>query len=103
MDKLQRLNNELDVANAASPKFYIALQLFRPNHVTLDAVLDVGNLLEQIWRYTLGVDEWLMQPQEIVSQLAAAGDSARLYESDSFPGFAEPSVIVFHALQRPSQ
>src|SRR4029077_4809278 len=31
MDKLQRLHDELDVANAAAPKFYVALQLFRPN------------------------------------------------------------------------
>ena len=50
MDKLQRLHDELDVANAAAPKFYVALQLFRPNHVALDAVLDVRNLLEQIRR-----------------------------------------------------
>ena len=60
MDKLQRLHDELDVTNAAAPKFYIAIQLLRPNDVTLDAVLDVGNLLEQIRRRTLWVDEWLM-------------------------------------------
>src|SRR4029077_2653568 len=103
MDKLQRLHDELDVANAAASKFYVALQLFRPNYVALDAVLDVRNLLEQIRRCTFRVDEWLMQPQEIVSQLAAAGDSARLDERNPLPRFAEPRVIVFHALERPSQ
>ena len=60
MDQLERLHDELDVANAAAPKFYVALQLFRPNHVALDAVLDVRNLIEQIWRCTLWVDERLM-------------------------------------------
>ena len=33
MDKLQRLHDELDVANATAPKFHVALQLFWPNHV----------------------------------------------------------------------
>ncbi len=60
MDKLQRLHDELDVANAAAPKFYVALQLFRPNHVALDAVLDFRNLIEQIGRCTLWVNERLM-------------------------------------------
>ena len=60
MNELQRLHDELDVANAAAPKFYIAPQLLRPNHVTLDAVLNIANLLEQIWRYTLRVDKRLM-------------------------------------------
>src|SRR5262249_24883285 len=60
MDKLQRLYDELDVANAAAPEFYIALQLFRPNHVALDAVFNACNFLEQIWRCTLWVDERLM-------------------------------------------
>src|SRR5262249_5315543 len=40
MDKLQRLHDELDVTNAATPKFYIALQLVRPNHIALDAVFN---------------------------------------------------------------
>ena len=60
MDKLQRLHDELDVANAAAPKFYVAIQLFRPNQIALDAVLDVRNLLEQIRRWTPWVDERLM-------------------------------------------
>src|SRR5262245_48256599 len=66
-------------------------------------MLDISNLLEQSCRCPLGVDERLMQPQEIVSQLAATGDSARLDERNSFPRFAEPCVIVFHALERSSQ
>src|SRR5262245_57778379 len=60
MDQLECLDDELDLANAAASKFYIALQLFRPNHVTLDAVLDVRNLLEQIRRSTPWIDERLM-------------------------------------------
>src|SRR5215813_3191527 len=103
MDELQRLHDELDVPNTALPKFYIALQSIRPNHVALDSVFDVRDLLEQIWRCTPGVNERLMQSQKIVSQLAAAGYSARLDKRDTFPRFTEPSVIVFHALERPGQ
>ena len=60
MDQLERLHDELHVANAAAPKFYVALQLFRPNHVALDAVFDFRNLIEQIGRCTLWVNERLM-------------------------------------------
>src|SRR5207248_2121167 len=33
MDELQRLHNEFDLANAASPKFYITFQSFRSNYI----------------------------------------------------------------------
>jgi hypothetical protein len=60
MDKLQRLHDKFDVANPAAAKFYIAIEFFRPNDVAFDAVLDVRNLLEQIWRWTFWINERLM-------------------------------------------
>src|SRR4030095_14388153 len=44
-----------------------------------------------------------MLPQEFVSQLAAAADSARLDQRKTFPGFAEPGIVIFHALERAGQ
>ena len=44
-----------------------------------------------------------MLPQEFVSQLATAGDSARLNQSQALPRFAKTSVVIFHALERPSE
>jgi len=46
VDKLQRLHDEFDVANAAGSKFYVALQFFRSNNIALDAMLDFRNLLQ---------------------------------------------------------
>src|SRR5437868_10618263 len=103
MDQLQRLHDEFDVANAAASEFYVALQLFGSDNVALDAVLDICNLIQQIVRRALGIDERLMLPEEFVSQLAAARDPARLYQCKPFPGFAESGIIIFHALKRTSQ
>src|ERR1044071_8697412 len=100
MDKLQCLDDELDFTDSAAPKLYVASKLFRSNHVAFDAMLDVRYLIEQIWRCTPWVDEWLMQTQKIVSQLATAGDSACFDKSNPFPRFAEASIVVFHAFKR---
>ena len=44
-----------------------------------------------------------MLPQEIVSQLAAASDTARFNQSKAFPRFAETGIIVFHTFERARQ
>src|SRR5205809_6832791 len=97
MDQLQRLHNEFDVANAAAPEFYVALELFCPNDVALNAMLDARNLIQQIGTGALWVNERLMLLQEYVTDLTASGDSARSGERKQFPRFAEPSVTIFHA------
>ena len=99
MDQLQRLHDKFDVANAAASEFYVALQVFRSNNVTLDASFDACNLIQQVVRRALRVNERLMLPQEFVSQRTAAGDAACLDQCKPFPSFAEPSVIIFHALE----
>src|SRR6266511_4015013 len=103
VDKLECLHDEFDLANAAASKLHVALQLVGSNHVALDASLDVGDLIEQIGRGAFRINKRLMLPQEFVSQLATAGDSARLNQSQALPGFAETGVIIFHALERPGE
>src|SRR5205823_12573920 len=98
MDQLQRLHNEFDVANAAAPEFYVALELFCPNDVALNAMLDARNLIQQIGAGALGVNERLMLPQEYVSDLTATGDSACVDARKPLPRSAEPSGLICHAL-----
>src|SRR6266568_1832778 len=78
MDKLKCLHDKLDFANATAAEFDVAFKLIVSDDVALDASLDVGDLVEQIGRRTLRINERLMLPQEFVSQLPIAADSARL-------------------------
>src|SRR6266567_3721424 len=103
VDKLQGLHDEFDLANSAASKFHIAFELVRADDVALDAPFDTGDLIQQIGRCAPGINKRLMLPQEFVSQLAAAADSARLDQRKTFPGFAEPRIIVFHAVERAGQ
>ena len=103
MHQLQRLHDEFDVANAAAPKFYIALQLFRSNKVAFDTVLDACNLIQQIGRRAFRINKRLVLSQKFVSQLAAAGDFPCLDQREPFPRFAKSAVIIFHAFERTSQ
>src|SRR2546428_471737 len=65
------------LGNAAAAEFDVAFKLVWPDHVALDASLDVGNLIEQIGRRALWINKRLMLPQEFISQLPTAADSAR--------------------------
>ena len=100
VDKLKCLHDKLDFANATAAEFDVAFKLIVSDDVALDAPFDVGNLVEQIGRRTLRINERLMLPQEFVSQLPAAADSARLNQGEALPGFAEAGIIIFHALER---
>src|SRR6266480_6194012 len=103
VDQLQGLHDEFDFANTTASKFYVAFELVRADDVALDTPLDAGDFIQQIRRRAFGINERLMLPQEFVSQLAAAADSARLDQRKAFPGFAEPGIIIFHALERAGQ
>src|SRR5439155_26327921 len=103
VDKLQSLHDEFDLANPSASKLHVAFQLIRADDVALDAPLDTGDFVQQVGRCAFGVNERLMLPQKFVSQLAAAADSARLDQRKAFPGFAEPGIIIFHALERAGQ
>src|SRR6266536_4464582 len=103
VDKLERLHDEFDLANAAASKFHVAFELVCADDVALDAPLNARNFIQQIGRCASGINERLMLPQEFVSQLTAAADSARLDQRKTFPGFAESGIIIFHALERAGQ
>ena len=85
---------------AESAELDVATEVFLSDDIALDAPLDAGDLVEQIRRRTTGINERLMLPQKFVSQLTATGYSACLDECKPFPCFAEPGVIIFHALER---
>src|SRR4029077_12726346 len=103
VDKLQGLHDEFDLANSSASKFHVAFQLVRADYIALDAPLDTGDFVQQVGRRTFGVNKRMMLPQKFVSQVAAAADSARLDQRKTFPGFAEPGIIIFHALERAGQ
>src|SRR4029453_12369413 len=103
VDKLKCLHDEFDLANAAPSQLDVALEIVGSDHVALDASLDVGDLIEQIGRRTFGINKRLMLPQEFISQLATAGDSACFNQSQALPGFAETGIVIFHALERPGE
>src|SRR5579864_280317 len=98
MDELQRLDDEFNFTNAATAKFDISFQIL--GRIVLDPALDRGNFVEQIRGGTAWINKWLMLPQEFVSELTTAGDAAGFDQRDSFPGFTESGVVIFHALQR---
>ena len=77
VDELKCLHHELDFANATAAEFDVAFKLVWSDHVALDASLDVGNLIEQIGGRALWINKRLMLPQEFISQLPTAADSAR--------------------------
>src|SRR5438874_3975230 len=99
VDELKRLHDKLDLANATSAKFDVALKIVRADYVALNASLDPSNLVEQIRRWTLRVNERLMLTQKFVSQLATPADPARLDQRKALPSFAEAGVIIFHTLE----
>ncbi len=77
VDELKCLHHELDFANAAAAELDVAFKLVWSDHIALDASLDVGNLIEQIGGRALWINKRLMLPQEFISQLPTAADSAR--------------------------
>src|SRR5437764_13685065 len=103
VDKLQSLHDEFDLANPSASKLHVAFQLIRADDVALDAPLDAGDFGQQVGRCAFGVNERLMLPQEFVSQLAAAADSARRDQRTAVAGFAEPGIMIFHARRRAGQ
>src|SRR5437899_5952568 len=63
VDKLKCLHDKLDFANATTAEFDVAFKLVMSDDVALDPPLDVGNLIEQIGRRTLWINERLTLPQ----------------------------------------
>src|SRR5438552_18688404 len=72
VDELQRLHDEFDFANAADTELDVALELVRSNYIALDAALDVGDLLEQIGRCALPINDRPMVAPAFVRPYPAA-------------------------------
>ena len=78
IDKLQRLHDKFDFANATDAKLDVTMELVPSNYVAFNAALDVCDLPDEIRRGALRIDKRLMLPQEFICQLAAASDASRL-------------------------
>src|ERR1700681_2395405 len=103
VNELKRLHNKFDLANATGAKLDVASEILLSHDIALDASLDAGDLVEQIGRGTARINERLMLPQEFVSKLAAAADSAGLDPPQPLPTFAKTAVVVLHTFERESQ
>src|SRR5690242_7524606 len=97
MDELECLNYEFNFTDASAPEFHVSLQIF--GFVLLDPALDCRDFIEQVRRGTARINKRLMLTKELVGQLPAAGDPARLDQGDPFPRFAKACVVILHALE----
>src|SRR5437762_3431904 len=100
MEELECLNNKFDFADPARAQLDVPPNVFVANDLPLDPSFDRGNFLKQIRGRTLGIDEGLMLTEKLVGQLATAADPSRFDERKPLPGFAETSIVIFHALER---
>src|SRR5438309_4913079 len=103
VNELKGLHDKFDLANAAGAKLDVAAEILPSHDIALDASLDAGDLVEQIGRGTARINERLMLPQEFISKLAAAADSAGLDQCQPLPSFDKATVVVLHTFERASQ
>ena len=99
MNELQRLHDEFDFTNSATPKFNVSVQFILSESVVFDPSFDVSDFVQQIRRRATRINERLVLTQEFVGQLATACDSPRFDQCDPFPRFTKAGVIIFHALK----
>src|SRR5687768_3963626 len=78
VEKLQRLHDELNLANPARTQLHIASDIFVADNVALDAPFDSRDLLEHVRRRTLRKNKRLMLAEKFVSELATPGNTSRL-------------------------
>src|SRR5436190_13604881 len=100
MQELECLNDKFDFTNPACAQLDVLPDVFIANDVPLDPSFDRGNLLKQIRRRTLRINERLMLAEKFVGELATAANPSCFDERKPFPGFAETSIVIFHALER---
>src|SRR5947208_3093739 len=97
VNELERLDNKLDLTNSAGAEFDVQ---FIRRHFALNPTFDGGNFVEQLRRGILRKNERLMLPRKFVGQLFTSANVARFDQREALPGFAEPSIIIFHAFER---
>src|SRR5947208_2806753 len=57
VNKLERLHDKFDLANAAGAQLDVAAEILLAHDISLDASLDAGDLVEQIRRGTARINE----------------------------------------------
>jgi hypothetical protein len=100
VQQLEGLDDKLDLADSSRTQLHVALNVFVANDVAFDPPLNAADLFQNIAGGTLWKNERLMLPEKFVSQLTTSGDTARLDQSEPFPGLAEPRIIIFHTVDR---
>src|SRR4029077_1267398 len=99
VNELKRLHNKFDLPNATRAKLDVAAEIILSHDIALDASFDAGDLVEQIGRGTARINERLMLPQEFISKLAAAADSAGLDQCQPLPSFAKAAIVMLHTFK----
>ena len=96
---LQRLNNELDFADAAAAELHVAFQFIRSDHFPFDAILDQRDFMQDALADGMGITKRLDHFDKFRRQTLVAGDMARLDEHHALPGLAPLRIIVFIAFE----
>src|ERR1043166_2557306 len=103
VDKLERLDNKFDFANATRAELDVPFQVLLSNHVAFDPAFDAGDFVQQIGRRTSWVNEGLELTKTFVAELTAAAHHARFDQGQTLPRLAKASVVILHADQRTGQ
>src|ERR1044071_6089673 len=74
MQELEGLNDKFDFTNPACAQLDVLPDIFVANDVPLDSSFDRGNLLQQVRRRTLRINEWLVLAEKFVGELATSGN-----------------------------
>ena len=99
VDELERLHDEFDFTNSATPKFNVPVQFVRSQCFAFYPPFDVCDFIEQIRGRAARVNERLMLAQEFVGQFATAGDFPRFDQCNPLPRFPKAGVVIFHAFE----
>src|SRR5689334_3759961 len=91
--KLERLDEEFDLANAAGPKLDVSLLVQRTKQLALDPRFHLAELLDCAEVEIAPVDERLDLAQKTLAEHEVAGDRARFDQRRALPGLS-PAFII---------
>ena len=103
MEKLLRLRDEFNLANAAAAKLHVSLEFTGANHFVLDAILHRADLVQRLRIDRARITKRLNGFQKFRGQPLVARHATRLDQHHPLPGLAPLRVIIFVALQRPAE
>src|SRR5262249_25214345 len=97
---LQRLDDQLDFANAAGAEFDVAAALLADGHLLIDLALDASHFFQRFEVKGPVVNEGIRHFYKSLSQRAVAGDGPGFQERQSLPRLAARLVVTFEAVER---